>query len=67
MDLALNNQQWLMCHKIKPNQTTRQDLIQGFFYSRDLGEVRHELKFCDLLVYASHMITRCYVNYANPC
>ena len=21
MDLALNNLQWLMCHKIKPNQT----------------------------------------------
>ena len=21
MDLALNNQQWLMCHKTKPNQT----------------------------------------------
>ena len=20
-DLALNNQQWLICHKIKPNQT----------------------------------------------
>ena len=21
MDLALNNQQWLICHKTKPNQT----------------------------------------------
>ena len=21
-DLALNNQQWLICHKIKPNKTT---------------------------------------------
>ena len=21
MDLALNNRQWLMCHKTKPNQT----------------------------------------------
>ena len=25
MDLALNNLQWLMCHKTKPNQTNLSD------------------------------------------
>ena len=24
MDLALNNLQWLICHKIKPNETDKQ-------------------------------------------
>ena len=23
MDFALNNQQWLLCHKTKPNQETK--------------------------------------------
>ena len=26
MDLALNNLEWLMCHKTKPNQTNQNNL-----------------------------------------
>ena len=30
MDLALNNQQWLICHKTKPNQMLPFHTIGGF-------------------------------------
>ena len=28
-DLAWNNQQWLICHKTKPDETNNQDLRKG--------------------------------------
>ena len=31
MDLALNNLQWLICHKTQPNQPTNQPTNQPFF------------------------------------
>ena len=60
MDLALNNQQWLICHKTKPNHTKRtiyqiaesRELYNGTllsmvhtFQSNHLR--RHLLKFVD--------------------
>ena len=33
-DFALNNQQWLICHKTKPNQIL---YIQLYMYKEDLG------------------------------
>ena len=32
-DLVLNNQQWLICHKTKPNNLHEQDVTQGQFLS----------------------------------
>ena len=32
-DLALNNQQWLICHKTKPNQTKIPPLFYSLFLS----------------------------------
>ena len=29
MDLALNNLQWLICHKTKPNQTNIKHILAG--------------------------------------
>ena len=36
-DLALNNQQWLNCHKIKPNQTKPNPLYLIYMYKEDLA------------------------------
>ena len=33
MDLALNNLQWLICHKTKPNQTKPKIYTFPFVYS----------------------------------
>ena len=41
MDLALNNLQWVICNKTKPNQTNRRfsfrKIISSFFISRVLS------------------------------
>ena len=39
-DLALNNLQWLICHKIKPNQNLPISLLQVGCDSSFLSEVK---------------------------
>ena len=46
-DLALNNQQWLICHKIKPNQTKPYNILPPnleYLYSTLLMEPFFALK-----------------------
>ena len=37
MDLALNNIQWLICHKTKPNQTKQNHIYLIHMYKEDLA------------------------------
>ncbi len=36
-DLALNNLQWLICHKTKPNQTKANHIYLIYMYKEDLA------------------------------
>ena len=49
MDLALNNLQWLMCHKTKPNKTN----VSCLSYLDCLGDMKSvpaQLLFCRVLL-----------------
>ena len=45
-DLALNNLQWLICHKIKPNQTKPNPMYLVNMYKEDLSLNNLQLFIC---------------------
>ena len=41
MDLALNNLQWLICHKTKPNQTIPDNEMHKFQLDFGIKKITH--------------------------
>ena len=53
MDFALNNLQWLICHKTKPNQYCRYSLIQFCHWQHLHLNLYRNIPFNDEITYLS--------------